>query len=83
MATTHTSTYVVIEFADPYKVCIACGAWVDGVRQWPGTFNPSENEPCGHVGYDSVCPSWGPVDGCRCESLLGSVDHALRPGEAP
>lgn len=62
---THTSTYTVTEFADPYKVCEQCGGWVDGVLDAPG---PLIVVPCEHKSdYRSICPSWGPVDGCQCE----------------
>lgn len=76
---TFTRTHVYIDFADPYLVCGKCDQWVtswhdndqcgcDG-RWW--------NEPCGcsHAGVDSMCPSWGPVDGCRCQEHLGYVPH--------
>lgn len=66
-----------ISFADPYKVCLECSAWVDGVQELPGEMDA--NLPCGHqADYDSVCPSWGPVDGCQCQERLGRRNHPLR-----
>lgn len=67
---THTRTHVVVGFADPHLICDRCKrpvpAWHDpdrcgcGERGW-------QNQPCGHqAGVTSTCPSWGPVDGCRC-----------------
>lgn len=52
-------------FADPYKRCRTCKAWVDAVEYVLG---PIKVLPCGHrAGYDDVCPSWSPVSGCHCE----------------
>lgn len=69
---THTRTYTVVEFADPYKTCDECGEWVVGFRELPGM----PNHPCGHhAGYTDLCPSWGPVDGCQCHAHLGHVPH--------
>jgi hypothetical protein len=77
---THTVVHTLIRtnFADPYKVCNACGGWVDGVFDRPkGMFLTA---PCKHdQGYTDVCPSWGPVDGCSCAETFGSVDHPVRP----
>ncbi len=54
------------KFADPYKRCRSCGAWVDGVEEVRR--GPGENIPCRHeTSYDDVCPSWSPVDGCKCD----------------
>lgn len=79
MTVTHTRTHVHIEFADPYLTCDRCKAWVTG---W---HNPNrcgcdetgwQNLPCGHQsGATSACPSWSPVDGCRCRQHLGYVPH--------
>ena len=72
LTVTHTSVYNAIQFADPYKQCEACGGWVDGVLDAPG---PVIVLPCEHQSsYRDVCPSWSPVDGCRCPE--GS--HPLR-----
>ena len=63
-----------IHFADPFKSCNACTHQVTGVTivdegMWP-------NIPCGHpASYRDLCPSWGPVDGCSCERMLGYVPH--------
>lgn len=63
----------VIQFADPYKQCLMCGGWIIGVVDALG---PSVLVPCGHIGtYRDLCPSWGPVDGCRCRP----VEHAVPP----
>jgi hypothetical protein len=57
-------------FADPFLACAACGRRV--TDRMPG----SRNAPCGcHASFESVCPSWGPVDGCRCVEQLGTRDH--------
>lgn len=70
---THTTAYNMITFADPYKQCLRCGGWVDGVLKAPG---PVIVTPCEHQSeYRDVCPSWGPVDGCTC--VAGS--HPMRP----
>lgn len=82
---TYTYTYTAVAFADPFKKCERCDGWVTGVAVFPGTYEPSENLPCRHVGYRSVCPSWSPVGGCQCESHLGHVPHDAPPtkGETP
>jgi hypothetical protein len=62
---THTVTGVERRFADPFKVCLDCGAWVTGVVDIPG--EPLILMPCEHQAvYKDLCPSWGPVDGCKC-----------------
>lgn len=76
---THTTTYTVIEFADPFKMCERCDGWVTGVAVFPDEFRASENLPCRHAGYRSVCPSWSPVDGCQCVEYLGHVAHLTPP----
>jgi hypothetical protein len=80
MTTTHT--HVIEEFANPFLRCDTCGEWVLGwVRhegQVPECQHLGQLYPCGHVGATSVCPSWSPVDGCRCLEHLGSVDHPPR-----
>lgn len=54
----------MIDFADPYKQCRQCGGWVTGTRD---EGRPFTLVPCGHQSdYRDVCPSWSPVDGCRC-----------------
>lgn len=78
----HTHTHTSITFANPYLICSTCRGWVTG---W---HNPEEcacdgqayNLPCSHAaGVQSVCPSWSPVDGCRCIAHLGSKDHPEPP----
>jgi hypothetical protein len=79
LTATHTRTHVFVEFANPFLACDACG------RRVPEWHSPEqcgcgqegwENEPCGHqAGVTSACPSWGPVDGCLCAEILGSVSH--------
>lgn len=62
------------QFANPYLACEECGA---RVTHRPG----NHNQPCGHrASFESVCPSWGPVDGCRCVRLLGHNPHAQWTG---
>ena len=84
---THTRTHVNISFANPFLVCDQCQQPV------PAWHNPDrcgcggggwQNLPCGHqAGVTSVCPSWGPVDGCTCQQALGHVPHgpALAEGQ--
>lgn len=62
-------------FADPYKKCEQCQGWIDGAFDVPG---PLLLSPCEHrSGYRDVCPSWGPVDGCRCAEY--NVTHQQDP----
>lgn len=75
---THVSVYNKITFADPYKTCDYCGAWITGVLDKPG---PLIVVPCEHqASYSDRCPSWGPVDGCQCAEHLGYVPHGEPPG---
>lgn len=61
-----TRTDHVVRFADPYKKCLKCGKWVDGVLEISG---PLVLVPCMHnSNYRDMCPSWGPVYGCSCPS---------------
>jgi hypothetical protein len=83
---THTRTHVFVEFADPYLTCDQCHAWVtafhDRVRCGPGCEAAAWLVPCMHVaGETSVCPSWGPVDGCQCKRIFGAVSHAEPPAQ--
>jgi hypothetical protein len=72
---THTSTYNAVTFADPYKTCDKCGAWITGVLDAPG---PLILLPCEHrSSYTDHCPSWGPVDGCSCVDHLGQRPHPV------
>ncbi len=62
-------------FADPYKICLLCLAWVDAVADQPG---PIVLVPCGcRSDYRSVCPSWGPAAGCRCTGFAAAYPHDL------
>jgi hypothetical protein len=65
---TAVRTHVYVTFADPYLRCDDCGERVvryhDPARC--GCDGGAHNVPCGHLGVTSLCPSWGPVDGCRC-----------------
>lgn len=68
-----------IPFADPYTVCNECGGWITGYRAI-GATRKLVTVPCEHeCGYESVCPSWSPVDGCCCQEHLGRVPHAQPP----
>jgi hypothetical protein len=77
LTVTHTRTHVHIEFANPFLVCDRCGVSVPAFhdRERCGCDDPAWNIPCGHIGVHSVCPSWGPVDGCLCLEILGHVPH--------
>lgn len=56
------------KFANPFLACAGCGKQV--------THRDDVNRPCGHkASFESVCPSWSPVDGCRCQEHLGHVSH--------
>lgn len=77
---THTRVHTYVAFADPHLVCDLCRQpvtrWHDPAQcgcGLPGWWNA----PCGHhAGATSTCPSWSPVDGCRCLAHLGHVPHA-------
>lgn len=83
LTVTHTRTHLVITPANPFLACSTCGKRAEafhGDRCGCGETRPV-NMPCGHYGgYDDLCPSWGPVDGCRCLEALGHVPH---PTELP
>jgi hypothetical protein len=74
----HTRVHTYVTFADPYLRCDQCG---QPVPKWHnadlcGCDSGWWNEPCGHEGgVSSICPSWSPVDGCRCLKQLGAVEH--------
>lgn len=71
---TYTRTYNVTTFADPYKKCRQCGGWITGALDKP--HGPLIVVPCEHqAGYDDVCPSWGPVDGCECARFPWGVEY--------
>jgi hypothetical protein len=70
MTTAHTRTHSLIGFANPYLKCDKCKKrvvyWHDPDRC--GCTSEAFNSPCEHeLGVISICPSWGPVDGCSCE----------------
>jgi hypothetical protein len=75
---THTRTHAVITPANPFLACSTCGRRAEAFhddRCGCGETMPM-NMPCGHTdGYDDLCPSWSPVDGCDCRYLLGFVPH--------
>lgn len=81
---THTRTHVYVGFANPFLTCDDCGqpvhSWHDNQECGLGCGLPAINRPCNHAaGVTSVCPSWGPVDGCQCLEHLGHVPHAAVP----
>jgi hypothetical protein len=60
-------------YADPFIICVECGHRTSDGSTKSGQFR---NEPCGHAAdFKSVCPSWSPVDGCRCVEHLGVREH--------
>lgn len=75
MQYTRTHTWTVEHFADPFKECRVCGRRVEGYVVSLHHEEDGANWPCLHFGYDSLCPSWSPVDGCRCAKHLGYVPH--------
>lgn len=67
----NTQVHAKVGLANPYLICEQCKAKV------PYWHNPDRcgcdgeffNHPCGHkAGTVSTCVSWGPVDGCTCET---------------
>lgn len=80
MTTTHT--HVFAWYANPYLRCNDCKEKVTGYISFdknpPECEHKGQNVPCGHkAGIDSVCASWSPVIGCRCEEVFGRVDHSM------
>jgi hypothetical protein len=75
---THTRTHIVIMPANPFLACSTCGKRAESFhddRCGCGETRPM-NLPCGDYGaYDYLCPSWGPVDGCRCAEAFGHTPH--------
>lgn len=65
-----TRTHVHVGFANPFLICTTCGA---GVPYWHdpercGCNTEMYNYPCGHPGdIVSTCPTWSPVDSCKCK----------------
>ncbi len=76
-----THAHVVIETANPYLTCDVCHKQVRGFVSTEGQVSSclhhGENVPCGHLPVTSICPSWGPVDGCRCKKQFGVVSHSI------
>jgi len=75
---THTRSHLTIEPANPFLACAVCRKRVEAFHDDRcGCDNTMPmNLPCEHnAGYDNLCPSWGPVDGCTCLAVLGSVEH--------
>lgn len=77
-----TSNHTYVNFANPFLVCDTCRQPAIGyhspsvchchTRGWSNWWNV----PCEHNdGVHSVCPTWGPVDGCQCLNRLGYVPH--------
>jgi hypothetical protein len=72
---THTRTHLVITPANPFLACATCGKRAEAFRCGCEESGPV-NLPYWHRGgYDDLCPSWSPVDGCRCLEYLGFVPH--------
>ena len=73
---TATHTHTVVRYADPFLICEECGLRAEGYVHSPGHEEDFENWPCRHrAPIKSLCPSWSPVDGCRCAEVFGRVDH--------
>lgn len=71
----HTRTAL----ANPYLTCDQCRYQVthvhDGTRCGCVPAG-AENYPCGHpAASTSECPTWAPVEGCRCRAQLGRIRH--------
>jgi hypothetical protein len=66
---THTRVHTSVTFADPLLACAECGEHAGGFHdpEKCGCEGLWRLTPCGHLAEPlSTCPSWGPVDGCRC-----------------
>jgi len=75
---THTRTHLVITPANPFLACATCGKRVEAFHddQCGCHLEGPVNMPCFcRGGYDDLCPSWGPVEGCECLAHLGHVPH--------
>lgn len=86
MATvTRTRTHVFTFFADPFIACAGCREFVisyhDHERCGCGEAE-LDRCSCGGLDFGSVCPSWGPEDGCTCTAAFGHVPHN-RPANVP
>jgi hypothetical protein len=73
---TTTHTFTVERYANPFLVCTTCKQKVVGHIVSPEHVENWTNYPCRHMGITSTCPSWSPVDGCRCLEHLGIVQHS-------
>lgn len=74
-AMTYTRVHTYISFANPFLICDECGQPVARFHdpdRCGCESKPLCNDPCEHLGFTSTCPSWGPVDGCRCPEHLGA-----------
>lgn len=83
---TYTRVHTHVTFADPFLVCDECRNRVTGFHdpEHCGCTGDFHLLPCNHVAEPvSTCPSWSPVDGCRCQEHLGHVPHARPVGPAP
>lgn len=70
---------MIIVFANPYLRCRLCGTAVRGMGGL-GLDGAATSSPCGHeASVLSICPTWGPVDGCLCLEHLGRRTHELHP----
>lgn len=79
-AVIHTRVHVSTSFANPYLTCGECHQRATGFHQYEQCGCQSGNWLLPHrhdASADSVCPSWGPVDGCLCQEFLGQVSHRL------
>jgi hypothetical protein len=67
---THTRTHVSVTFANPFLVCLECRRPARGYHHGEGSCGCTAGSflvPCRHdAATESVCPTWGPVDGCTC-----------------
>lgn len=76
MRHTFTRTVHASTPANPYLVCEQAGDPIHRFTHTGDHEGPLQYEPCGHTGdYRNTCPSWSPVDGCRCAAQLGEVPH--------
>jgi hypothetical protein len=69
---TSTQTHLYEYFANPYLICDTCEQRAMGFHDTTrcGCHAGTWNVPCGHAaGVTSICPSWSPVDDCRCFPL--------------
>ena len=78
----HTRVHLTITPANPFLACSACGKRAEEFHdgrcgeECHLSEGPLTVFPCGHRGgYDNLCASWGPVDGCRCAAAFGDVPH--------